>query len=93
MSCGCKIMCLRMGWSFSYFGSESGVTQMSCVAEAFVYAAEMVARAINYSFGSGTGGGIEAATDYAVVHGITICAAAGNNNSSGGFGYLQSRSA
>jgi len=89
---GCKIMCLRMGWSFDYYGSEYGVTEMSYVAEAFVYAANMGARAINYSFGSGTGGGIEAATDYAVASGVTICAAAGNDGSSSGLGYLQSRS-
>ena len=89
---GCKIMCLRMGWSIDYFGSEVGITKMSYVAAAFVYAADMGARAVNYSYGSGTGGGIEAATDYAVANGVVICASAGNSNSSSGFGYLQSRS-
>ncbi|MBD3299189.1 MAG: S8 family serine peptidase, partial [candidate division Zixibacteria bacterium] len=89
---GCKIMCLRMGWAIEFFGGENGITKMSYVAEAFVYGADMGTRAINYSFGSSSGGGIEAATDYAIANGVAICASAGNSNSPGGFGYLQSRS-
>jgi len=87
---GCKIMCLRMGYSFNDGGFENGRTQMSFVAEAFNYAATNGARAINYSFGSSNDGGIVAATNNAIAHGILISASAGNDNSSS-FGYLQSR--
>jgi len=87
---GCKIMCLRMGYSFNDGGSENGRTHMSYVAEAFYYAARNGAVAINYSFGSSGGGGIEVATDTVVARGVVICAAAGNDNNST-FGYLQSR--
>ncbi|GAB4318748.1 MAG: hypothetical protein Kow0074_08130 [Candidatus Zixiibacteriota bacterium] len=87
---GCKIMCLRMGYSFNDGGSENGRTHMNYVAEAFYYAANNGATAINYSFGSSTGGGIEAATDYAVAHGVIIAASAGNSNNMG-VGYLQGR--
>lgn len=88
---GCRLMCLRMGYSFNDGGYENGRTQMSFVAEAFRYATDNGAVAINYSFGSSGGGGIEAATDYAVANGVVICAAAGNDNSSSLFGYLQLR--
>jgi len=88
---GCRLMCLRMGWSFNDGGSENGQTYMSYVAKAFRYAADNGARAINYSFGSSGGGGIEAATDYAVNAGVVICAAAGNDNGPVS-GYLQARS-
>lgn len=87
---GCKIMCLRIGYSFNDGGYENGQTQMSYVAEAFRYAADNGARAINYSYGSSGGGGIEAATTYAINHGLIISASAGNDNNSS-FGYLQSR--
>ncbi|MCH8921983.1 MAG: S8 family serine peptidase, partial [Planctomycetes bacterium] len=87
---GCKIMCLRMGYSFDDGDGENGRTHMSYVAKAFRYAADNGAVAINYSFGSSTGGGIEAATDYAVAAGLVISASAGNSNNSS-FGYLQSR--
>lgn len=88
---GCKIMCLRIGYSFNDGGVENGRTHMSYVAEAFRYAADNGARAINYSFGSSNGGGIESATDYTIGMGVLISASAGNSNNSV-FGYLQSRS-
>ncbi len=88
---GCRLMCLRMGYSFNDGGVENGRTQMSFVAEAFRYAANNGAVAINYSFGSSSGGGIEAATDYAVSKGVVTCAAAGNDGNSVSFGYLQLR--
>ncbi|HUU45964.1 MAG TPA: S8 family serine peptidase, partial [Acidobacteriota bacterium] len=87
---GCKIMCLRMGYSFDDDGYENGRTHMSYVAQAFRYAADNGAVAINYSFGSSEGGGIETATDYAIAHGLVISASAGNESSTY-FGYLQSR--
>ncbi len=88
---GCKIMCLRMGYSFvDTDGSENGRTSMSYVAQAFTYAYRNGATAINYSFGSSNGGGIEAATDSAIAHELVISASAGNSNNSI-FGYLQSR--
>jgi len=88
---GCKIMCLRMGWSFNDGGTENGQTYMSYVAQAFTYAYRNGATAINYSFGSSSGGGIEAATDSAVAHQVVISAAAGNE-SGPVLGYLQNRS-
>jgi PKD repeat protein len=84
-------MCLRIGYSFNDGGFENGRTHMSFVAEAFRYAADMGARAINYSYGSSGGGGIESATSYAIDKGLIISASAGNSNNSS-FGYLQSRS-
>lgn len=88
---GCKIMCLRMGYSFvDTDGSENGRTTMGYVAQAFTYAYRNGATAINYSFGSSSGSGIEAATDSAVAHGLVICASAGNSDTNI-FGYLQSR--
>ncbi len=87
---GCKIMCLRMGYSFDDDGFENGRTHMNYVASAFFYAANNGASAINYSFGSSDGGGIEAATDYAVANGVIIAASAGNSNNMG-VGYLQGR--
>ncbi|HWO58030.1 MAG TPA: S8 family serine peptidase [bacterium] len=87
---GCRIMCLRMGYSFDDGGQENGRTHMSYVAQAFTYAYRNGATAINYSFGSSTGGGIEAATDSAVAHELVISAAAGNDNG-GVTGYLQNR--
>lgn len=88
---GCKIMCLRMGYSFNDNGSENGRTTMSFVSEAFVYAYRNGAVGINYSFGSSSGGGIETATDSAVANQLVIAASAGNSNVNS-FGYLQSRS-
>lgn len=87
---GCRIMCLRMGYSFDDGGVENGRTHMSYVAQAFTYAYRNGATAINYSFGSSTGGGVEAATDSAVAHELVISAAAGNDNG-GVTGYLQNR--
>lgn len=87
---GCKIMCLRQGYSFNDGGTENGRTSMSYVAQAFTYAYRNGATAINYSFGSSSGGGIEAATDSAIAHELVISASAGNSNASS-FGYLQSR--
>lgn len=91
---GCRIMCLRMGYSFDDGGYENGRTHMSYVAEAFNYATNNGAAAINYSFGSSSGGGIDAATNDAVAAGLVIAASAGNDasNSATNFGYLQRRS-
>jgi len=91
---GCRIMCLRMGYSFNDDGRENGRTHMSFVAEAFNYATNNGASAINYSFGSSSGGGIEAATNDAVAAGLVIAASAGNDGTSNPayFGYLQKRS-
>ncbi|MBI3871874.1 MAG: S8 family serine peptidase [candidate division Zixibacteria bacterium] len=88
---GCRLMCLRMGYSYNNAGTEGGVTQMSYVAEAFRYAADNGAVAINYSFESSNDGGIDAATDYAVAAGLVIVAAAGNSGNNTSFGYLQLR--
>jgi subtilisin family serine protease len=83
-------MCLRQGYSFNDGGVENGRTTMSIVAQAFTYAYRNGATAINYSFGSSSGGGVEAATDSAVAHEVVISASAGNSNINS-FGYLQSR--
>ncbi len=87
---GCKIMCLRMGWSYNDGGIENGYTQMTYVASAFTYAYRNGAVAINYSFGSSGNTFIEQATDSAVGRELVICASAGNDGNSS-FGYLQSR--
>lgn len=87
---GCKIMCLRQGWSFNDGGSENGQTFMSYVAQAFTYAYRNGATAINYSFGSSGGAAIQAATDSAIAHEVVISAAAGNE-SGAVTGYLQNR--
>lgn len=89
---GCRIMCLRIGYSMSTLGNiEVPVTRMSIVAQALYYAAANGAAAINYSFLSGTGGGIEAAADFVTASGSLIVSAAGNSSNTA-FGYLPWRS-
>ena len=89
---GCRIMCVRIGFSMAAIGNvEVPVTTMSIVAQAFYYAASNGATAINYSFLSGTGGGIEAAADFVTSSGSLLVVAAGNSANSA-FGYLPWRS-
>lgn len=89
---GCRIMCLRIGYSRRTFtGDEVPVTTMSIVAQAFHYAAANGATAINYSFQSGLGGGVEAAADFVTASGSLIVAGAGNSANTA-FGYLPWRS-
>ena len=68
---GCRIMCLCIG----HEGAD-----MSCAAEAFYYATDMGAIAINCSWPSSDTGGLADAVDYAVQNGVLIVVAAGNSN-------------
>ncbi|MDP3024368.1 MAG: S8/S53 family peptidase [candidate division Zixibacteria bacterium] len=74
---GAKIMCLRIGWLSA---SGSGYVRMDFAAQAFYYAANKGATSANCSWGSSNSGGLGAAVDYAIAHGVLICHAAGNSN-------------
>jgi subtilisin family serine protease len=74
-----RIMALRIGWSGIYGGYEVGFVRMDFAAQAFYYAANEGATVFNASWGSDTSGGIIAAVDYAIAHGLVVCTAAGND--------------
>lgn len=76
-----RIMALRIGWSGMYGGYEVGFVRMDFAAQAFYYAANEGATVFNASWGSDSSGGLPAAVDYAVAHGVVVCTAAGNNGS------------
>jgi len=78
---GVKVMGLRMGFSYSYFGQEVGVVYMDAAAEAFYYAADNGAKVASCSWGSSNSGGIAAAADYFTANGGLIFTAAGNDGS------------
>ncbi len=78
---GVKIMPLRMGYSYNYFGQEYGVVMMDAAAEAFYYAADNGAKIASCSWGSSNSGGIGAAATYFINSGGIICVAAGNDGS------------
>jgi len=77
---GAQVMALRIGWSGNYLGQEVGYVDMSYAASAFYYAAQKGVTAINCSWGSSNSGGLGAAVDYAVSHGMVVVTAAGNSN-------------
>lgn len=83
----CKIMCLRNGYQ-NIIGL--GLVDMSASANAFYYGTNMGVTAINCSWGSSNGGGLAAATDYAIENGVLIVTAAGNANNQEA-SYLASR--
>ena len=74
---GSKIMCLRIGWLAS---SGVAYVRMDFAASALYYAANKGATAANCSWGSSNSGGLGAAVDYAIAHGVLITHAAGNSN-------------
>ena len=76
---GIRIMPLRMGYSYNYFGQEYGVVIMDAAAEAFYYAADNGARIASCSWGSSNSGGLGAAVDYFLNAGGLIFVAAGND--------------
>jgi PKD repeat protein len=76
---GCKIMPLRMGYSYNYLGQEYGVVLMDAAAEAFYYAANNGAKIASCSWGSSNSGGIGAAATYFINNGGIIFVAAGND--------------
>lgn len=78
---GVRIMALRMGYSYNYFGQEYGVVLMDAAAEAFYYAANNGARIASCSWGSSNSGGIGAAATYFLNSGGLIFVAAGNSGS------------
>lgn len=90
---GCKIMPLRIGWSQAEptHGYEAGYVRMDFAAQAFNYGVSMGVKVFNCSWGSSSGTDMRVATDNAVAQGVTICAAAGNENTTTS-GYLQRRS-
>lgn len=75
---GVKIMALRMGYSYNYFGQEVGVVLMDAAAEAFYYAANNGAIIASCSWGSSNSGGIGAAATYFLNSGGLIFVASGN---------------
>lgn len=77
---GCKIMCLRIGWSESDAGVERGFVRMDFAAEAFDYGVMMGAKVFNCSWGSSGGSGFGTAVTAAVAAGVNICTSAGNDN-------------
>ncbi len=78
---GVRIMPLRMGYSYNYFGQEYGVVLMDAAAEAFYYAANNGAKIASCSWGSSNSGGIGAAATYFLNSGGLIFVAAGNDGS------------
>lgn len=78
---GCKIMCLRIGWSQSDAGVERGFVGMDFAAQAFDYGVMMGVKVFNCSWGSSGSSGFGAAVDNALASGVNICTSAGNSNS------------
>lgn len=79
---GVKIMACRIGWSAPYGGQEVGYVRMDWAAQAMYYATNNGCTAVNCSWGSSNTGGLGAAVDYAVSHGVIVVAAAGNDGDS-----------
>ena len=73
----CRVMALRVGWQATDGGGYIG---MSFAAAAFYYAADNGAKGVSCSWGSSNSGGLGAATDYAIAHGLIVVTAAGNDN-------------
>ncbi len=88
---GVKVMALRMGYSYDYFGQEYGVVLMDAAAEAFYYAADNGAKIASCSWGSSNSGGIGAAADYFINNGGIIVVAAGNGGAEEAPDYLNGR--
>ena len=88
---GVKIMPLRMGYSYNYYGTEYGVVLMDAAAEAFYYAADNGAKIASCSWGSSNSGGIAAAATYFINAGGIICVAAGNDYGEVSADYLNGR--
>jgi len=76
---GVKIMALRMGYSYNYFGQEYGVVMMDAAAEAFYYAANNGAKIASCSWGSSNTGGLDAAVTNFLNSGGLVFVAAGND--------------
>lgn len=79
---GCRIVPLRIGWSQTVNNQEKGYVRMDFAAQAFYYAANLGVTSVNCSWGSSNDGGIAAALDYAISHGVVVVSAAGNDNTS-----------
>ncbi len=75
---GVRIMPLRMGYSYNYYGQEYGVVLMDAAAEAFYYAGNNGAKIASCSWGSSNSGGISTAVTYFLNSGGIIFVAAGN---------------
>jgi subtilisin family serine protease len=91
---GCRIMALRMGYSARdvFSGNEAAYVDMDFAAQAFVYAADHGATAINCSWGSTSFSAFQTAVDYAAAAGVAVVDAAGNNGDESQVGnYLSTR--
>src|SRR4029434_10814402 len=63
----CRILPLRAGWDT---GTGSGMMDMSFCAQAVQYATDAGAKVINCSCQNANQGGLGAAVDYAIAHGV-----------------------
>ena len=79
---GCKIMCLRIGWSQSDQGVERGFVSMDFAAQAFDYGVMMGAKVFNCSWGSSSEIAFFTAVEAAKAAGVNICTSAGNSGAS-----------
>src|SRR5262249_21932404 len=77
-----RIMPLRVGWSLQE--RQTGVVDMSYVAQAIRYATRMHAKVINISLSTTALIEMDYAVNAAIAAGITVVVAAGNNGSPGG---------
>jgi len=77
---GAKIMALRIGWSTDDGGVERGIGSMTYMAQAFTYATEEGACAINLSYGNSATGGFPDAVANALANGVVVVSSAGNDN-------------
>jgi subtilisin family serine protease len=76
---GCRIVCLRIGWSESDQGVERGFVGMDFAAQAFDYGVMMGVKVFNCSWGSSGSSGFGNAVDAAIAAGVNICTSAGNS--------------
>src|SRR5262245_47593152 len=75
----CPIMPLRVGWSLQE--RQTGVVDMSYIAQAVRYATRMGAKVINISLSTTALSELDHAVDAAIAAGVTVVIAAGNNGS------------
>ncbi len=85
-----KIMALRAGWDDG--SPAGGVVDMSWCAQAINYAVAKGAKVINCSWSNNNLNALQLAVSNAITKGVTVCVAAGNDNSeSQAANYLSTR--
>ncbi len=77
-----RLMPLRVGWSMQ--AQQTGVVDMSDLAQAIRYATRMGANVINISLSTTALLALDAAVDAAIAAGVTVVMASGNNGSPNG---------